>query len=171
MVTTVARRRKSLRRALHAVAKRTPGFTGADLANVLNTVAATGADLTGWIASPALHANLITATDAMGRQFFINDPAGQRAVGSVFGAPVYRTRGAMAENTVGFAGDFQGSAVYGTVEGIQISISDQATLTDGATQLNLWQRNMFAVRAEIEVGFRVRDEDHFVQINDGTPIA
>ena len=44
--------------------------------------------------------------------------------------------------------------VYGTVEGVQISISDQATLTDGSTTINLWQQNMFAVRAEIEIGFR-----------------
>jgi len=67
-----------------------------------------------------------------------------------------------------FAGDWQNAAVYGTVEGVQISISDQATLNDGGTPLNLWQRNMFAVRAEIEVGFRVRDVNAFVSINDGT---
>jgi hypothetical protein len=58
--------------------------------------------------------------------------------------------------------------VYGTVEGVQISISDQATLNDGGTAINLWQRNMFAVRAEVEIGFRVRDVNHFVSINDGT---
>lgn len=142
--------------------------TFADLAAVLNAIAATGADLTGWIASPALHANLITAVDGQGRQFFLSDPASQRTVGSVFGAGVYRTRGTMPAATTGFAGDWQGSAVYGTVEGVQISISDQATLTDGtgetATTLNLWQRNMFAVRAEVEVGFRVRDVNHFVEI-------
>ena len=31
---------------------------------------------------------------------------------------------------------------------------DQATLTDGSNTINLFQQNMFAVRAEIEVGFR-----------------
>lgn len=45
-------------------------------------------------------------------------------------------------------------AVWGTVEGMEISFSDQATLVDGTTTINLWQQNMFAVRAEIEVGFR-----------------
>ena len=48
--------------------------------------------------------------------------------------------------------------MYGTVEGVKIDISDQATLTVGsgssATQINLFQQNMFAVRAEIELGFR-----------------
>lgn len=148
--------------------------TFADLAAVVNTLAAAGADLSGWIASPSLHGHLLTATDSLGRQFFVSDPANSRTVGSVFGAPVYKTRATMpsgagaTDDKIGFAGDWQGSAVYGTVEGVQIDISDQATLNDGGTQINLFQRNMFAVRAEIEVGFRVRDVNHFVSINDGT---
>ena len=56
-------------------------------------------------------------------------------------------------NLVGVAGDWS-QAVYGTVEGVQVAISDQATLTDGETAINLFEQNMFAVRAEIEVGFR-----------------
>lgn len=66
------------------------------------------------------------------------------------------SKGAYVSGTpdiVGFAGDWT-QAVYGTVEGVQIAISDQATLTDGSTTINLFQQNMFAVRAEIEVGFR-----------------
>lgn len=148
--------------------------TFADLAAVVNTLATAGADLSAWIASPSLHGLLLTAVDSFGRQFFISDPANQRTVGSVFGAPVYKTRatfpsgaGATADK-IGVAGDFAGSAVYGTVEGVQISISDQATLNDGGTPINLWQSNMFAVRAEVEIGFRVRDVNHFVTINDGT---
>lgn len=148
--------------------------TFADAAAVLNAIAAQGAELTAWIASPALHGLLLTATDSLGRQFFVSDPIRENSVGAMFGAPVYTTRGTMpsgagaTSDKIGFAGDWANSAVYGTVEGVQISISDQATLNDGGTAINLWQRNMFAVRAEIEVGFRVRDVNHFVSINDGT---
>jgi HK97 family phage major capsid protein len=148
--------------------------TFADAAAVLNAIAAQGAELTAWIASPTLHGLLLTATDALGRQFFVANPITDNSVGSMFGAPVYQTRGTMptgagaTADKIGYAGDWQNSAVYGTVEGVQISISDQATLNDGGTAINLWQRNMFAVRAEIEVGFRVRDVNHFVSINDGT---
>ena len=67
----------------------------------------------------------------------------------------------------GIAGDWANSAIYGTVEGVQVDISDQATVNDGGTQVNLWQRNMFAVRAEIEVGFVARDVNHFVRVTDG----
>src|SRR5690606_23667741 len=116
----------------------------------------------------------LTSTDTLGRPFFVSDVQATGTVGSVFGAPVYRTRGTMPTGSgatadkIGFAGDWQGSAVYGTVEGVQISISDQATLADGENTINLWQQNMFAVRAEVEIGFRVRDVNHFVSINDGT---
>ena len=51
---------------------------------------------------------------------------------------------------VGIAGDFT-KAIYGTVEGIQIAVSDQASLTSGNTTINLWQQNMFAVRSDVEV--------------------
>ena len=57
-------------------------------------------------------------------------------------------------------------AIWGTVEGIKVSFSDQATLTDGGEALNLWQRNMFAVRAEIEIGFVVADPKAFVFLTD-----
>lgn len=137
--------------------------TFGDVAAILNAIAAEGADLSHWIATPALHGLLLTATDSTGRQFFVSNPATTGNVGSVFGAPVLKTRGNLAAD--GLAGDFAGSAVWGSVEGVQISISDQATLTDGENTINLWQRNMFAVRAEIEVGFRVRSVDHFVRIN------
>ena len=148
--------------------------TFADAAAVLNAIAAQGAELTAWVASPVLHGLLLTATDSFGHQFFVSNPITDNSVGTVFGAPVYQTRGLMptgagaTADKIGFAGDWANSAVYGTVEGVQISISDQATLNDGTNSINLWQRNMFAVRAEIEVGFRVRDVNHFVSINDGT---
>ena len=60
------------------------------------------------------------------------------------------------------------AAILGTVEGVTVSISDQATINDGGTALNLWQRNMFAVRAEIELGFIVRDVNHFVRVQNPT---
>ena len=50
------------------------------------------------------------------------------------------------------------------VEGVDISFSSDATLelANGST-INLFQKNMFAVRAEIEVGF-VADTDAFQKI-------
>jgi uncharacterized protein YxjI len=58
-------------------------------------------------------------------------------------------------------------AYWGSVEGSRSRSRDQATLTDtDGTVLNLFERNMFAVRAEIEIGFRVRDLGYFVKLTD-----
>ncbi len=146
--------------------------TYADLVAAYQAVAAAGGDLSAWIARPELQGLLLGATDGFGRPLFTPDATTSNQVGSMLGRPIYGTRATMLSSTTvgddtGIAGDFAGSAVYGTVEGVQVSFSDQASLDDGGTEIRLWQQNMFAVRAEIEVGFRVRDLAHFVRITDG----
>lgn len=147
--------------------------TTADLVAAYQAVTSAGGDISAWLSSPQLVGLLIQARSE--EQSF-NLSAGLQ-VGSVFGAPVLKTRAAFpadigggTADVIGYAGDFQSNAVYGTVEGVQVSISDQATLTDGASTINLWQQNMFAVRAEIEVGFRVNDVDNFVRLDDGDAV-
>lgn len=115
--------------------------------------------LNGWVLSPKGKAALLNAVDTTGRPLFLNNVA-EGAVPMILGAKTLQSKGAyIADSTaakkhvVGFAGDWS-QAMYGTVEGVQIAISDQATLTDGSNTINLFQQNMFAVRAEIEVGFR-----------------
>lgn len=111
--------------------------------------------LNGWVLSPKGKAVLLNAVDTTGRPLFLNNVA-EGAVPMILGSKTVQSKGAYVSGTpdvVGFAGDWT-QAVYGTVEGVQIAIADQATLDDGGTPINLFQQNMFAVRAEIEVGFR-----------------
>ena len=122
-------------------------------------IAAHDGILNGWVLSPKAQSTLLTAVDGNKRPLFINSMA-EGAVPMILGASAMQSKGAYVADTttakkhvVGFAGDWT-QAVYGTVEGVQIAISDQATLTDGSTTINLFEQNMFAVRAEIEVGFR-----------------
>lgn len=145
------------------------------LVSALTTVGAAGGDVSHWLISPQGEGTLMSAKDGQGQYAFLRDArTDSGAIGSIFGRDVLKSRAVYSNPTdpapdvVGFAGDFAGSAVWGSVEGIQVSISDQATLTDGATQINLWQRNMFAIRAEIEVGFIVRDAAHFVKLTGAT---
>ena len=122
-------------------------------------IAAHDGILNGGVLSPKAQSTLLTAVDGNKRPLFINNVA-EGAVPMILGASAMQSKGAYVADTtaakkhvVGFAGDWT-QAVYGTVEGVQIAISDQATLTDGSTTINLFEQNMFAVRAEIEVGFR-----------------
>jgi HK97 family phage major capsid protein len=148
--------------------------TFTDLIGVVNTLGAAGFDNSAWIASPALYGLLLSTTNTLGQQVFTAANGQSNAVGAVLGSEVFKTRATMptgagaTADKIGFAGDFAGSSVWGSVEGVQVAQSDQATIQDGATSVNLWQRNMFAVRAEIEIGFRVRDINAFVSLNDGT---
>lgn len=111
-------------------------------------IAEAGFILNGFVLSPAAKAILLTATDDNKRPLFINSVA-EGAIPRILGVPTYTNKGIKTETVLGIAGDWT-QAVYGTVEGIQITVSDQATVGD----INLWQQNMIAVRAEMEIGFR-----------------
>ena len=118
-------------------------------------IATHGGELNGIVLSPQGKGVLLAAVDDNKRPLFINSVA-EGAIPMVLGARTVVSKGAYVAgtpNTVGVAGDWT-QAVYGTVEGVVIDFSSDATLTSGNSTINLFQRNMFAVRAEIEVGFR-----------------
>lgn len=130
------------------------GLVAADTA-----IATAGGILDGWVISPQGKGILLGALDGNERPLFINSVA-EGAIPQILGSRTLIRKAAYAAgspNVVGVAGDWT-QAMYGTVEGVQIGYSSDASLTVGsgaeAQTINLFQQNMFAVRAEIEVGFR-----------------
>ena len=121
-------------------------------------IATHGGILNGFALAPQGKGVLLASKDQNGRPLFINSVA-EGAIPMVLGAKTVIAKGAYNSETnqVGVAGDWT-NAIWGTVEGVQISYSEDATLTyvesDVTKTVNLFQNNMFAVRAEIEVGFR-----------------
>lgn len=121
-------------------------------------IAVNGGQVNGYAISPQGEGTLLLQKDSTGRPIFI-DSIAAGSVPTILGARTKITKAAYDadHNIVGFAGDWT-QALWGTVEGVQISISEEATLTYTENMetktINLWQQNMFAVRAEIEVGFR-----------------
>lgn len=147
------------------VATANPAHTAYDgLVNAYEDIATHGGSLNGFAMSPSGVGLLLSAVDGQGRPLFINSAA-EGAVNRVLGAQTVESRGiykagvapvgtgAGTPAIVGIAGDWS-QAMYGTVEGVQIRFADQTGLTINSTQVNLWEHNMFAVRAEIELGFR-----------------
>ena len=141
------------------------GHTAYDgLVAAFTDIATANGSLNGFALSPAGEGLLLAAADNDGRPLFINSAA-EGAVPRILGARTVEGRGLYKAGTaaagsssgspalVGVAGDWT-QAMYGTVEGVQIRFADQTGLTINSTQVNLWEHNMFAVRAEIEVGFR-----------------
>ena len=139
-----------------------------------------GGSLNGFALSPAAMGILLGATDTTGRPIFTNSVSDGN-VNRVLGAPAIEARGIYKAGVapagsgsgtpavVGIAGDWT-QAMYGTVEGVQIRFADQTGLTINSTQVNLWEHNMFAVRAEIELGFRA-DTDCFNLLTGAVPTA
>ena len=134
--------------------------------------------LNGFALSPAGEGLLLGAVDNDKRPLFINSAA-EGAIPRILGARTVGSRGVYKNGAagvgtapgtpaiVGVAGDWS-QAMYGTVEGVQIRFADQTGLTINSTQVNLWEHNMFAVRAEIELGFRC-DTACFNLLTGATP--
>lgn len=157
--------------------------TYSGLVKAYTDIAAAGGTLDGWALSSQAKGLLLGQVDSTGRPLLLADIQAGSQVGSLLGEPVYYTQGVYATGTpatIGFAGDWA-STYYGTVEGIKIDISNQATITDGTVtvgtapneveipnQINLWQQNMFAVLVEVEIGFVARDVARFRKITNGT---
>lgn len=138
------------------------GLVAADAA-----IAAAGGEMNGIALAPAGKAALLGATDLQGRPLFINTAA-EGAVPYILGARTVIGKGVYdsTNGTVAVAGDWT-QALYGTVEGVKIDYSEQAAIITGDGAVSLWQNNMFAVRAEIEIGFRA-DTDCFVTFTAGS---
>jgi len=118
-------------------------------------IATNGGIVNGYVISPVGKGALLSEVDGNGRPLFINSVA-EGAIPMILGTRVLQSKAAYISGdtaTVGFVGDWT-QAIYGTVEGVQIAISDQASVVSGEKTINLWQDNMVAVRAEIELGFR-----------------
>lgn len=144
------------------------------LVKAYTDIAGAGGTLDGWALNSAGKGLLLGQVDSTGRPLLIDSIQNDSSVPRLLGEPTYFSNGVpSASSVVGFAGDWA-SAVYGTVEGIKIDVSNQASITDGTISvgagehavdvpnvINLWQRNMFAILVEVEIGFRVRDAARF----------
>lgn len=129
-------------------------------------IAKAGYRPTGFAVSPAAEAILFSELGADGRPIFLPSVA-DGSVGAILGTPVVKTRNVYFEDdkVIGFVGDWS-QAKWGMVGDISLSISEEATINTGTELVNLWQRNMFAVRAEAEVGFIATDEKAFVKLTE-----
>ena len=126
-------------------------------ADAVTDVAIHGAIANGIAISPQGIGTVLKSKTTTGQPLFNSAPP--PPVPQILSCKTVGARGAYVAGSgatpadYAFVGDWT-KAVFGTVNGVEISFSDQATLTVGDETINLWEQNMVAVRAEIEVGFR-----------------
>ena len=130
---------------------------------------------------------VLGAKDGQGHPLFTSGVE-SNTVGNILGSKVIVAKGVYKAGTaasgtsgqegyvagipaiVGVAGDWD-DAQYGTVEGIKMDVSKEATLITEDGIISLFQQNMVAVRVEIEVGFVVKDASEFVLLTGNVPSA
>jgi HK97 family phage major capsid protein len=144
------------------------------------TVAKGLGTLNGWALSAQAKALLLGQTDEMGRPLMLDSIQDGTSLQKILGEQVLASRAAYipgTPNVIGFAGDWT-KAIYGITQDVSISFSE-ASITDGAQtitvggetvsipkQINLWQRDMFAVKARVEIGFQATSDATFVKLTD-----
>ena len=134
----------------------------------LNLQGAPKKKVTGFVFDTGFEIDLLNAKDTAGRPLFA-EAAYTGAVpalrsGSVLGRTTYMHENVGVDKTVGFAGDWSKCA-WGTVGGITMDVSTEASVTIGGELTSLYENNLVAIRAEAEYGFVVADKDAFVKIN------
>lgn len=136
---------------------------GDNIADVVRSgmmlVAADNYHVNGFAVSPAYETELVTAVDGIQRPLLVQSINDDDYVGRVYGADVAETTAL----TTMFGGDWS-KAKYGIVNDIEIAISEEATINTGTELVNLWQRNMVAIRVEAELGFVCADIDAFFKV-------
>lgn len=154
-------------KACTAIDIKTDPWTGLVTADA--TVAENNAILNGYAISPKAKSLLLTAVDGNKRPLFVNGIS-EGNVPVILGNPTYLSRSAYlggSPNQLGVAGDWT-SARYALGGGIFMSYTDQSTITIDGEAVNLWERDMFAIKFTAEFAFRVKDENDFVRLTDAT---
>ena len=122
----------------------------------------------GFAFDTSFEVDLLTTKDGSGRPLFAEAsydgliPALRS--GSILGRPSYLHENVGDDKTVGFAGDWT-KAAWGTVGGITMDVSTEATVTIGGALVSLYEQNLVAIRAEAEYGFALADPAAFVKIS------
>lgn len=153
----------------------------AQLLAAMSTVADYKGELNAWVLSTKGEVALLAETDQVGRPLFTPGVA-ERSIGRILGAETYKSKAVYVEgntttptpDVLGFAGDFSQTR-WGMVDSITIEFAREATVNDGTNQVNVWQRDMVAVKVEAYLGFVSRDDGSshfpFVRLTKAHPSA
>jgi len=111
-----------------------------------------------WLMNSITWRKAMQLKDSQNRYLFIADPTG-KTPGTILGYPVLRIDALPAANI--WFGDLKGYYI-GYRGGLSVSKSTEASITQGTDSINLFERNMFAIRVERRVDGELADLDSMV---------
>lgn len=152
-----------------------------DLVSALRLLATDSRALTGFAFDNVVEPALLGSVDGNGRPLFIDVPLSEASpsapapfdinqirVGSTMGRPSYMSPTVATTNkttVVGYAGDWS-QAAWGTIGGIQYTVSTETAVTINGALVSAFENNLVVVRAEAEYGFVVSDVANFVRLTN-----
>lgn len=111
-----------------------------------------------WLMNSITWRKAMQLKDSQNRYLFIADPTG-KTPGTILGYPVLRIDALPAADV--WFGDLKGYYI-GYRGGLSVSKSTEASITQGTDSINLFERNMFAIRIERRVDGELADLDSMV---------
>lgn len=148
-----------------------------DLNTAMGMIEANDLDPNGIATTRAQRAKYRATVDGNGRPIFNEYNTG--SVDEVLGLPIaYMPKGSLGTTVAEIVADWN-NAYYGVLQNIEYDITDKASLTTLAvtdpahtnptspeTQvMSLWERDSWAIRATMEIGFMVVKDEAFAVIN------
>lgn len=158
------------------------GGVFADLNAALGLLVNDNKKLTGFAFDTVAEPTLNGSVDTTGRPLFIETPLTDVAPtvrgGNVLGRPARLADGVAAVKPgtastaypVGYAGDWS-QVVWGSIGGINYSVSNETAVTIGGSLKSLWEYNLVGIRAEAEYAFYCNDPASFVKLTRTTPAS
>ncbi len=136
---------------------------GGDIADLMALIEADGYDVNAFAAPIGMKNSLRKAKDDNGNAVFRDIT--KDAPAELYGQPLaYVRNGAWdAAKSKAFAGNFD-YCLVGVLQNIEYKISEDATLGTGETAINLFEQDMVALRATMQIGFLVVKDAAFANL-------
>jgi len=157
-------------------ATRGAGGVFTDLNGGLALLADDGKNYTGSLFDYKAEPKINASVDLDGRPVFIDVPPADSnpayRPGRLLGRPAEFVQGLAtgtpgdAAEVVGYMGDWS-KVLWGIVGGLELSLSDSASFTDGTNTISAYQNNLYVIKAEALLGVAVADTDSFVKVLRG----
>ena len=149
----------------HTIAKGTYADILADLSEAMAKVEEDGYEVSGWAAPLSLKNYFRKLRDDENRPIFL--PANGDSPDTLYGIPIRFSGNMVATGSPSkkevICGDWK-QALKATREDMSFDIQDTPTITIGESTVNLWEKNMVALKAEAYKGFEIVDANAFAKV-------
>lgn len=152
---------KAVTDSSHSITVGTNATIDLDVSDAMGLVEVAGYDPNGFLAPVEMKNKLRKLRDADGNRLLF----GQRGEEDFYGLPIEFAKNGALDKTKAeiVVGDWD-KVIVGILDGIEYSVSTDATITDGVKTVNLFQNDMIALKVTMRVAALVIKPDAFAAV-------